>query len=360
MLFLRFVIAVICVAIAAGFRAPVSMKAGKFYNFKTNTFCKNSYLELGIASRNYMNIILFSLFIECKLFDTNVIVFVSSDFPAFKKFMGAAIAGVLATNSINLPVNAITKADLDSLSYLQVKGTGLANRCPEVSTGKGTAIDISSGKKYKVTDLCIEPKVFQIEEEIASKKGETVKEFVNTKLMTRQTYTLDDISGSMEVKDGKVVFTEEDGIDYAATTVQLPGGERVPFLFSVKQLVAKGSSSGPIKPGFELSGSFQVPSYRTGAFLDPKGRGTVSGYDFAHALAGRQTGTEEDELFNENNKRFELLSGSAEFAVKNVNAEEGEFGGVFVSTQPGDTDMGGKAPKKILIKGNFYGNIQPL
>lgn len=53
------------------------------------------------------------------------------------------------------------------------------------------------------------------------KKGETEKAYVNTKMMTRQTYTLDGISGLMEVKDGKAVFIEKDGIDYAATTVQV-------------------------------------------------------------------------------------------------------------------------------------------
>ena len=68
-------------------------------------------------------------------------------------------------------------------------------------------------------------------------------------------------------------------------TVQMPGGERVPFLFSVKNLVATGSDS-TIKPGFEMGGSFTVPSYRTGLFLDPKGRGTTTGYDFAGALPG--------------------------------------------------------------------------
>lgn len=35
---------------------------------------------------------------------------------------------------------------------------------------------------------------------------------------------------------GNVELVEEDGIDYAAVTVQLPGGERVPFLFTVKNL----------------------------------------------------------------------------------------------------------------------------
>ena len=74
--------------------------------------------------------------------------------------------------------------------------------------------------------------------------------------MTRLTYTLDEIEGPFEVSsDGSVNFKEEDGIDYAAVTVQLPGGERVPFLFTVKQLDASG------KPD-NFTGKFLVPSYR--------------------------------------------------------------------------------------------------
>src|SRR5574340_464787 len=66
-------------------------------------------------------------------------------------------------------------------------------------------------------------------------------EFQNTQLMTRLTYTLDEIEGPFEVgADGSIKFEEKDGIDYAAVTVQLPGGERVPFLFTIKQLVASG------------------------------------------------------------------------------------------------------------------------
>lgn len=49
--------------------------------------------------------------------------------------------------------------------------------------------------------------------------------------------------------------------------------------------------------------NLQVPSYRTGLFLDPKGRGMATGYDMAVALPALQTGEEGDaELFNENNK----------------------------------------------------------
>jgi photosystem II oxygen-evolving enhancer protein 1 len=73
------------------------------------------------------------------------------------------------------------------------------------------------------------------------------------------------------VNGDKVTFEEKDGIDYAATTVQLPGGERVPFLFSVKSLVAQSSTPGStIKPGFQLGGSFTVPSYRTGETINDK------------------------------------------------------------------------------------------
>lgn len=275
--------------------------------------------------------------------------------PTLNKFMGAAVAGVFAANSLCMPANAISKQDLLSLSYEQVKGSGLANRCSDV-TGSGS---IQINGKKKITNLCLEPTSFQVEEVVGVSKGEAKKEFVNTKLMTRQTYSLEGVSGTLSTDGGKATFTEEDGIDYAATTVQLPGGERVPFLFSIKNLIAKSSSSGPIKAGFDLSGSFQVPSYRTGAFLDPKGRGTTSGYDFAQALPASNTGNDmQDKLAKENDKKFDLLKGDIEFVVNAVDQENGEIGGVFVSTQPSDTDMGSKTPKTILLKGKFFANVE--
>ena len=72
------------------------------------------------------------------------------------------------------------------------------------------------------------------------------------------------ISGKFSVDgSGNVNFQEQDGIDYAPVTVQLPGGERVPFLFTIKELNAKGSLGG-------FGGDFVVPSYRGSSFLDPK------------------------------------------------------------------------------------------
>lgn len=74
------------------------------------------------------------------------------------------------------------------------------------------------------------------------------------------------MSGNFTVgNNGAVTLKESDGIDYAAVTVQLPGGERVPFLFTVKQLEATGTLD-------SFSGDFNVPSYRGSTFLDPKVR----------------------------------------------------------------------------------------
>jgi len=267
---------------------------------------------------------------------------------------GILAAGVSFAGPAVLSANAITSEVRNQLSYEQVKGTGLANRCNEV-VGKDSISVPGSG--YSLVDVCLEPKTWQVEEQVANKKGDVSKQFVNTKLMTRQTYTLDGISGKLTGGSG-ITFTEEDGIDYAPTTVQLPGGERVPFLFTVKELVAKGNG-GAFKPGYEFGGTFKVPSYRTGLFLDPKGRGMTTGYDQAQALAASQTGTDsQGELEGEINKVFDVFDGTIEFAVSQVNAAEGEIGGVFVSSQASDTDLGSKTPKKVLSKGIFYGRVQ--
>merc|ERR1712232_771284 len=216
---------------------------------------------------------------------------------------------------------------------------------------------IKPSSSNRIVDMCIEPKAWAVEEEIG-KAGKTEKKFVNSKVMTRQTYTLEAIEGPIKIEGGNIVFQEKEGIDYAATTVQMPGGERVPFLFTVKDLVAEGNG-GSFKPGFQMGGDFTTPSYRTGLFLDPKGRGGTTGYDMAVALPGLQSGEEGDaEMYKENNKTFDVTTGRIEMEVNNVNAEESEIGGVFVASQSGDTDMGSKVPKKVLTKGIFYAKVQ--
>merc|ERR1711977_31922 len=170
-----------------------------------------------------------------------------------------------------------------------------------------------------------------VKEESQFKGGDT--DFVDTKLMTRLTYTLDDMSGKFRLGgDGKVSFMEEDGIDYAPTTVQLPGGERVAFLFTVKQLNASGTLD-------KFSGEFNVPSYRGSSFLDPKGRGGSTGYDTEVALPARG---DDDTLIGQNTKNTAALKGSIVLSTAKVDTSTGEIAGVFQSIQPSDTDLGGK------------------
>jgi len=265
----------------------------------------------------------------------------------------AAIVGALAVGLVAAPAQALTKSEINQLSYLQVKGTGLANRCPEV-IGEDS---IKPKKGQQLVEMCIEPKAWAVEADVGA-NARTQKKFVTSKVMTRQTYTLDGVQGILDNKDGKIIFQEKEGIDYAATTVQLPGGERVPFLFSVKDLKAVGNGD-TFKPGFQMGGPTTTPSYRTGLFLDPKGRGGTTGYDMAVALPGLQSGVDgDDEMFKENNKTFDVTQGRLEMEVNKVNAEESEIGGVYVATQLSDTDMGSKVPKKILTKGIFYARVE--
>merc|ERR1711972_607626 len=173
------------------------------------------------------------------------------------------------------PARAITAEQFNQLTYSQVKGSGLANRCPTVENA-GSSITVKPNSRLRY--VCFEPKSFAVETELEPGK----KEFVATKLTTRQTYTLDFIEGKLE--PNPITFTEQDGMDFQAVTVKLPNGEYVPFMFTVKDLIAKGEGS-EFTPGFQWGGEYMVPSYRGGGFLDPKGRGMYTGYDQAVGLA---------------------------------------------------------------------------
>jgi len=273
------------------------------------------------------------------------------------KAAGLAAAVALATGVQSASAGPFTRSEISSLTYDQIKGTGLANTCPKVEApSKDAKIKVQGGKKYKIEEFCLEPTSFQVLEEKLTKQG-LVTEAVDTKVTTRQTYVLTGIDGDLVNDGGRLAFIEQDGIDYAATTVQLPGGERVPFLFTVKNLVAKtDTATSEFATGTKLSGKFTVPSYRTGLFLDPKGRGTTTGYDQAVALPAMQAGGDEA-MFKENNKKFEVLDGSIELKVTSVNSELGEIGGVFVHKQPSDTDLGSKVPKDVLLKGSWFASV---
>jgi len=281
-----------------------------------------------------------------------------------KGFANTALAGILAFGlslaplAVTSPAFAMTKAESEQLSYLQVKGTGLANRCADVE-GDGI-IKLDSSKAHKIVDFCIEPKVFAVEEEFGGNGGKPgEKRFVNAKVMTRQTYTLDSMEGPLIKEGNQFVFHEKDGLDYAPIILKTPSqGEGILMLFNVKELVARFDGN-VVESGQRVRGEFHTPSYRTGLFQDPKGRGGTTGYDMAVALPALQSGLEgDDRIYKENNKVFDDSKGFIEMEVSQVDDATNEFGGVYISTQLGDSDMGAHEAKKIMTKGIFYGRIE--
>ena len=87
--------------------------------------------------------------------------------------------------------NALTVDEIQGLSYLQVKGSGLANACPSLAQGSSDLKSIKAGT-YTLENMCIEPTAIQVKEESQFKAGETG--FVDTKFLTRLTYTLEGVS----------------------------------------------------------------------------------------------------------------------------------------------------------------------
>lgn len=242
------------------------------------------------------------------------------------------------------------------LTYDQIKNTGLANNCPQLSETTRGSIPIDSSKSYVLTDVCLQPTTFFVKEEPANKRQEA--EFVPGKLLTRYTSSIDQVRGDLKIDaDGSLTFVEKEGLDFQAITVQLPGGERVPFLFTIKDLVAKSQPGvDSINTSTDFEGSFKVPSYRGAVFLDPKGRGVASGYDHAVALPSR---SDKDNLDRTNIKRYQTISGKISLQVAKVDSRTGEVAGTFESDQPSDTDLGATDPKEVRIRGIFYARVEP-
>ena len=244
----------------------------------------------------------------------------------------------------------------DIMTYEQIRGTGLANKCPQLAETSRGSIAIDPDGSYKMVELCLEPTTFFVKEEPVNKRQEA--EYVAGKLLTRYTSTIDQVQGKLIVNgDRSLTFKEEDGLDFQAITVQLPGGERVPFLFTIKGLQAQSQPGlTSINTSTDFEGSFRVPSYRGAAFLDPKGRGVVTGYDNAVALPG---GADSEELTKTNVKSADIGKGEISFQIAKVDNNTGEIAGTFQSIQPSDTDLGAKKAVDVRIRGLFYARIEP-
>lgn len=264
----------------------------------------------------------------------------------------ALCLGVLTACSSG-PANATSK---EQLTYDQIVNTGLANKCPQISEFNRSSIPIEPNTTYILTDMCIEPQQYFVKEEPTNKRREA--EFIEGKVLTRETSSLDQISGTIEVdQNGTLTFTEEDGIDFQAITILLPGGDQVPFLFTVKDLVATSQSGlTSLNTSTDFRGDFKVPSYRGSVFLDPKGRGAASGYDNAVALPSQ---ADNEELTRANVKQIVSGKGEISLQVAKVDDKTGEIAGTFESQQPSATDLGAEDPEEVKVRGIFYARIEP-
>jgi photosystem II oxygen-evolving enhancer protein 1 len=269
----------------------------------------------------------------------------------FRAFIIALFAVCLAV----LPFGSSAWAQSrTSLTYEDIRGTGLANKCQTLGETVRGSFPVASGQEYVLTDLCLEPINFFVKEEPKNARREA--EYVPSKVMTRLTTSLEGVNGALKPNEkGGLTFYEEDGMDFQAITVKLSDGELVPMLFTLKGLVA--STQGDltvINTSTDFQGEYDVPSYRTSNFLDPKGRGLTTGYDNAVA---RPAVAEDEEIARANVKRFLVGKGKISMQVAKVDGRTGEVAGTFEAEQPSDSDMGAHEPKDIRIQGVFYGRI---
>jgi len=243
--------------------------------------------------------------------------------------------------------------DRANLTYDDIHNTGLANNCPTLPESARGSISLDPAGRYQLREICLHPTEVFVKGEPTNKRQEA--QFVAGKILTRYTSSLDQVYGDLKVNGDELTFTELGGIDFQPITVLLPGGEEVPFTFSSKELVAT-SSGAAITTSTDFSGPYRTPSYRTSNFLDPKGRGLTTGVEYAQGLVALQSGNEE--ILRENIKSYVDGNGTMELSITKVDADTGEFAGVFTAVQPSDSDMGSKDPVDVKVTGELYGRLE--
>ena len=65
-----------------------------------------------------------------------------------------------------------------------------------------------------------------------------------------------------------------------------------------------------------------------------------------------------DEFAGETVKAYVDGTGTMNLSITKVDAETGEFAGVFTALQPSDTDMGTKPAVDVKITGELYGRLE--
>lgn len=193
----------------------------------------------------------------------------------------------------------LSKNKLKGITCLEVKGIGIANQCPII---KGGALSFNlKPRKYHLKVLCLEPMAYFRGKVESYFKGGTPN-FQPTKLVTRLNYIFNKIRGPLYVGVNRLLkFKEIYNIDYAATIVQLPRGKKVPFLFTIKDLLAIG------KPD-TFSRQILV------LFFNDHGGSQV--YDIAISIPSGDA-RDEEELAKENNKDITTVYRKMNFKIAN-------------------------------------------
>lgn len=272
----------------------------------------------------------------------------------FRPLIVAFLLVCLGFVTVSRPASAVVPRS--TLTYNEIRNTGLANVCPTLGESARGSFPIDTSEQYQMSALCLQPINFFVKEE--PKNARQKAEFDTAKLMTRDTTSLESIEGPLDIQpDGSLIFTEEDGMDFQPTTVKLSNGELVPFLFTVKGLTLQTQPDiSSITTSTDFQGTYDVPPYRTSNFLDPKGRGLTTGYSYAVA---RPAAEENSDLDRANNKQYNVGQGALALQVAKVDGETGEIAGTFEAIQPSDTDMGATEALDVKIQGLFYGYISP-
>lgn len=246
----------------------------------------------------------------------------------------------------------LTYDQIQQMSYDQILGTGLANLCPAVEGSRGRgSIPIQAGQTVQITDLCLQPTEFYVKEESSNKRKGA--EFVPSKLMTRATSSLNYVKATVTAQpDGSLVLQEQEGMDYQPITVQMPGGERVAILFSIKGYTATTQPGlAGISTSVNFEGETDVPTYRGANFIDPKGRGLAIGYDAAEALPAKR------DRYSKSTKDDRTSKGKMFMEVAKLNSDSGEIAGTFECEQLSGTDLGAVEAKEVKIRGVFYARV---
>ncbi|BEV35640.1 photosystem II manganese-stabilizing polypeptide [Synechococcus sp. M16CYN] len=241
------------------------------------------------------------------------------------------------------------------MTYDDIRNTGKANDCPTIGDSARGSIPLTIGGKYQLREICMHPVQVYAKEE--PKNIRQKAEFVEGKILTRYTSSLDEVYGDLTVTESGLQFQEKGGIDFQPITVLVPGGEEFPFAFSSKSLNANADGTA-ITTSTDFEGTYRTPSYRTSNFIDPKGRALTTGVQYAQGLIA--LGGDEKDLEKDNNKRYIDGLGNMSMSITRVDPETGEFVGVFTAIQPSDSDMGGREVVDIKVSGDLYGRLEEV